>query len=410
MSHSATNTFKLSKDTSQHTGVMQPTFESSVSIDEDISIRDSFDDTEGIYESLLRNFTEEHLKPNMGLLLLSVGYFFNAMMVVSIKVLETDPDKAIEDRIKPLEILLVRMSVTYLCTLLFMFWKRSEIEHIPFGPPGIRKWLFLRGCMGFFGVFCMYFSLIYISISDAILITFLAPSITIILAWIVLREKLTKYEVVASTASLAGVVLVVRPSFIFGDTMYSSKAVNAAESTNPKDRLIATIVGVVGAFGASCVYIVIRHIGKRAHAIMSVSYFALVTTVISFIGIITIPSMRFQMPNSLKEWLLFGNLGFCGFFYQLLLTMGIQRERAGRGTLMQYVQLIFAIFWDVMLWGRWPAIWSWCGMLLIIGSTLWAVQLKNSIQDFPLLSQEEELLRRENDLSDEMLELDDLSD
>lgn len=325
-------------------------------------------------DTVVRRISREYLKPNIGLVLLVVSYFFNSGMVVATKVLETDHE-GVEGKepIKPLQILLVRMSITYVGTLLYMLKNRKTIENVPFGPPEVRKWLILRGLMGFLGVFGLYSSLVYLSISDAILITFLTPTVTVILAWIVLRERFTVIEAVGSLLSFGGVILIVRPSFLFGTATSST---DAAESENTRDRLIATIMSLVGVFGASSVYIIIRHIGQRAHAILSVSYFSLIVTIISIAGVALVPSMHIQMPSNTKQWLLFANLGICGFIFQYLLTMGIQRERAGRGSVMAYTQLIYAVFWDVALWHNWPKLWSWLGMLIIVGSTLAVIKFK----------------------------------
>lgn len=64
-------------------------------------------------ETTLQRISKDYLKPNIGLVLLTVSYFFNSAMVVSTKVLENDPDDIANDRqIKPLQILLVRMVIT----------------------------------------------------------------------------------------------------------------------------------------------------------------------------------------------------------------------------------------------------------------------------------------------------------
>lgn len=345
-------------------------------------------------------FKERYVDPNMGLLLLVASYFFSSLMVVSTKVLETNPNT--DTRIKPLQILVVRMAITYVGTLIYMYLYRESISYVPFGDPSIRKWLILRGFMGFFSVFGTYFSLMYISISDSVLITFLEPSLIIILAWLILREKVQRMEFVGCFVSLVGVVVIVRPPFLFGTPETVDTVV---ESSNPRERLIATLVALWGAFGMASVYIIIRFIGDRAHAIMNVSYFSLVTLVIALIGIIFIPSMKFQMPHNLKEWLLFLNLGISGFCHQLLLTLGIQRERAGRGSLITYTQLIYALLWDIILYNHLPAFWSWCGMVLIIGSTLYVVKIKmdEDAVKFRKLSQREEF----DPVTFEMTNLDD---
>ncbi|CAI7285753.1 ATV_collapsed_G0043290.mRNA.1.CDS.1 [Saccharomyces cerevisiae] len=233
-------------------------------------------------ETTLQRISKDYLKPNIGLVLLTVSYFFNSAMVVSTKVLENDPDDIANDRqIKPLQILLVRMVITYIGTLIYMYINKSTISDVPFGKPEVRKWLVLRGCTGFFGVFGMYYSLMYLTISDAVLITFLAPSLTIFLSWVILRERFTKVEALGSLISLLGVVLIVRPSFLFGTPELTDSSSQIVESSDPKSRLIATLVGLWGVLGMSCVYIIIRYIGKRAHAIMSVSYFSLITAIVS---------------------------------------------------------------------------------------------------------------------------------
>lgn len=339
-----------------------------------MSTKQSSEDVYDPADTPVRRLSREYLKPNIGLVLLVISYFFNSSMVVSTKVLETDHENNPDQQpIKPLQILLVRMSITYLGTLLYMYKNRDTIENVPFGPPEMRKWLILRGLMGFFGVFGLYFSLMYLSLSDAILITFLTPTVTVLLAWVVLRERLTTLEAVGSLTSLLGVALIVRPSFLFGE---STGPADSAESENTRDRLIATMLSLVGVLGASSVYIIIRHIGERAHAILSVSYFSLIVTIVSLLGLLLIPSMTMQTPTNLKQWLLFANLGVCGFVFQYLLTLGIQKERAGRGALMAYTQLIYAVFWDVFLWDNWPRLWSWLGMLTIVGTALVVVNYR----------------------------------
>lgn len=337
-------------------------------------------------ESKWKRFKAAHIDPNIGLILLIAAQFFNTTMIASTKLLETNPNT--ETKIKPLQILVVRMAITYIGTRIYMHIYRDSIDYVPWGRPEVRKWLVLRGCMGFLGVFGSYFSLMYLSISDTVLISFLSPSITILLAWIVLREKVHRYECIGCIAALFGVVLIVRPPFLFGDlaankndTGELTEAYNPAESSNPKERLLASMVALVGTFGAGSIYIIIRYIGKKAHAIMSVSYFSLVTLIVSTIGVLIIPSMKFQIPHSLKEWLLFLNLGFSGFFFQLLLTLGIQKERAGRGSLVAYTQMIYALLWDIFLYHHIPSIWSFLGMFIIIGSTLYVFKLKNGSAD-----------------------------
>ncbi|CEP62835.1 uncharacterized protein LALA0_S06e04918g [Lachancea lanzarotensis] len=326
-----------------------------------------------VEKNRFQRLSNEYLKPNIGLIYLLTANLFNSAMVVSTKLLETD--QTLEEPITPLQILVVRMFITYVGTVIYMYWNRSKIEHVPWGPPEMRKWFILRGCTGFFGVFGMYYSLMYLSVPDATVITFLGPSITGVLAWMVLHERYTKVEAIGALVSLLGVVMIVRPSFLLGSST-PEKTSDVVESNDPQERLVATLIALLGVLGSANVYIIIRYIGNRAHAIMTVSYFALICCIVSFVGICTIPWMTFQVPQTGRQWLLFSIIGLSGFFMQLLLTMGIQRERAGRGAFMSYSQVIYALIWDLLIWDHLPGFWSWAGMFIIIGSAVCVIKYK----------------------------------
>ncbi|CDF91433.1 ZYBA0S11-02740g1_1 [Zygosaccharomyces bailii CLIB 213] len=320
------------------------------------------------------------LKRNTGLFYLLAAQLFNSLMTVSTKALETTPQEDAvtglpRKPIRPLQVLLARMFITYVGALIYMLIKRRSIPNAPFGPPELRLWLLLRGIVGFCGVFGMYFSLMYLTVSDAVLITFLTPTVTVIAVSIVLKERFTKAEAFGTLASFLGVVLIVRPKFIFGEE--SEPTNSGAESENPRKRLLATLVGLVGVMGVSGVYIVLKYIGHRAHAIISVAYYSLTVTIVSVIGIAVIPAMQFSWPQGSRQWLLLISLGFFGFVYQLLLTIGIQMERAGRSSAIAYTQLVYAVVWDVLLWHHWPSIWSWLGMVVIVGSTVIVARCKS---------------------------------
>ena len=53
-----------------------------------------------------------------------------------------------------LQILLVRMSITMVCCLLWM--RIAKVPHNPLGRRDVRRLLVLRGGGGFFGVFGLY--------------------------------------------------------------------------------------------------------------------------------------------------------------------------------------------------------------------------------------------------------------
>ncbi|ODQ78741.1 hypothetical protein BABINDRAFT_162431 [Babjeviella inositovora NRRL Y-12698] len=311
-----------------------------------------------------------YLQPNVGLVLIVVSQFFNSIMAVTCKLLEADP--MFETPIHPLQILFVRMAITYAFCLVYMYIDKTP--HAPWGPTGYKKFLALRGFTGFFGVFGLYYSLQYMTLSDSVVITFLVPTVATFLAWLILGERYSIVESVCGLFSFGGVLLVARPSFIFGNSL--SLADSSVETTDPQLRLFATGVGLLGVCGASSVLIVIRFIGKRAHPLISVSYFALTCVVISFVTLTVHPSLSFTVPQTGHQWFLFILIGVTGFVMQFCLTAGIQREKAGRSSLMLYTQMIYAVFWELIIWHRIPGFLSWVGFSIILACAVCVIMFK----------------------------------
>ncbi|KAK1909565.1 hypothetical protein P3342_007736 [Pyrenophora teres f. teres] len=150
---------------------------------------------------------------------------------------------------------------------------------------------------------------------------------------------------------------------------------NKTPLLSPEQRGLAIIVAILGTFGASMAYATIRVIGKRAHSLISVNYFSLIATLASFLIILIHPGLRFVAPTTLGQWGLIAIIGLFGFLLQFLLTEGLQREKGGRATNLTYLQLVFALAVERVIWGTTPPLESLIGALLIIGAAV-AVSLQ----------------------------------
>lgn len=323
-------------------------------------------------------FYAKVVEPNLGISLLLTSQCLNSVMILTCKLLETDKDW--DEPITPIQILFARMFITYVCCVLYMVITRS-VEDAPFGPKPLRPILVARGVLGFLGVFGLYFSLQYLSLSDAVAITFLIPLVTPFFAWIALGERYSVLEAVCAVLSFGGILLIAKPDFIFGSASKLETGDDAAESASSELRVLATAVALVGVCGASSVYVVLRKIGKAAHPLISVSYFALLTCIICFLSTILIPGLSFQAPKTFKQWFLFMLIGLSGFFMQFCLAAGLQREKAGRSALLIYSNMVFALFWDFVIWNHIPGLLSFLGTAIIVINAYLIIKLKPSIPE-----------------------------
>lgn len=70
---------------------------------------------------------------------------------------------------------------------------------------------------------------------------------------------------------------------------------------------------MLGVCGTVVAFTTIRWIGKRAHPLISVNYFAAWCTIVSFVMQFVLPGVGFLLPADAKEWGYLIFLGICGF-------------------------------------------------------------------------------------------------
>ncbi|KAI8934375.1 hypothetical protein NX059_009111 [Plenodomus lindquistii] len=331
---------------------------------------------------------------NKGLALVLISQFFGTLMNVTTRMLEMEGNDG--KGYHPFQILFARMAITVLCSSYYMWYKKTE--HFPFGMPEVRSLLVARGLLGFFGVFGMYYSLLYLPLADATVITFLAPSLACWACSYLIAEPFTRMEQIAAYISLFGVILIARPfSFVASishhpsepsspgipstttnTTTPSDKTRLAADynSVTPTQRATAVGVAMLGVIGAAGAYTTIRWIGKRAHPLISVNYFATWCTLVSIVAMLTLPGVGFLLPRYFKDWCYLVFLGICGFVMQFLLAAGLQYEKSSRATNMVYMQMLFALTFDKLVWGTTPGALSIVGSSLILGSAIYVAMNK----------------------------------
>ncbi|KAJ3561718.1 hypothetical protein NP233_g10021 [Leucocoprinus birnbaumii] len=338
--------------------------------------------------------TRDAFRRNVGLLLVVGSQMFFSLMNVAVKKLNT-----IDPPVSALQLIVVRMSITWICSVTYML---STGVPDPFkGPKGVRLLLIFRGVSGFFGLIGIYFSLQYLSLSDATVLTFLAPLCTAASGALFLNEKFSRREAFAGLGSLIGVVLIARPPLIFGSSGTEiAKDVSeiSTDEATPEQRLIAVGVSLVGVFRVLDTSL--RAIGKRAHPLHSLVMFSLYSVIVASIGMI-VTKTPFIVPTRL-EWLgMLIMIGIFGFFAQILLTMGLARETASRGSMGIYTQIVFATILERIFFHNIPSVLSVIGTLLILSCALYVALTKESIQDSGKESRKDVSLR---DLEAESLE------
>jgi len=213
-----------------------------------------------------------------------------------------------------------------------------------------RPLLLLRGLFGFCGLTCSFYAVIHLPLADATLLQFMHPVFTMALAALVLGERIGRGVWLGVPLSLAGVLLVVRPGFLFG-----------AGSAAPLDPF-AVAVALAGAFFSADAYVTVRHLANTGeHPLAIVFSFPAVTAALA------LPLMLhdFVWPHG-AEWLLLVAAGAAAQVGQVAITRGIQRLPASRATAYSYTQVVFAAGLGALLFGEVPGATRLAGGVLVL--------------------------------------------
>ncbi|KAH7379592.1 hypothetical protein BKA66DRAFT_532322 [Pyrenochaeta sp. MPI-SDFR-AT-0127] len=374
--------------------------------------RDVEDDAQISRGSRVRQSLRSFYDRNFGLFLVFLAQTCGSVMNTAAKLLANDPTI----KFHALQIIFIRMLCTTILGSLYMWY--NKVPDFPLGQKGIRNLLVLRGTAGFIGIFGLYYSLSWLDFADATVITFIIPTMTAFVCFVWLREPFTVKEALAGFIAFTGVLFVARPPWLFSDhpvePLHSGPEPRVLTSlildvsmkqapvlpVSPQQRTLAILLAILGTFGASTAYATIRVIGKRSHSLVSVNYFASIATIGSTVIILVHPSLHFVMPQNSSQWCLIAVIGLTGFLLQFLLTEGLQREKGGRATNLTYLQLVFALIVERLIWGTTPPFESLVGAVLIIGAAVWVSLQKTSViveqRKTEVVDEESSLLRNDD--------------
>ncbi|KAI9439324.1 integral membrane protein DUF6 [Lactarius indigo] len=306
------------------------------------------------------------LDNNTGLLLVAASQVFFSAMNMAVKLLNS-----LDEPVPTFELILVRMVITYAGSVAYMYWKK--IPDPLLGPKGVRTLLVFRGFSGFFGLSGVYFSLQYLSLSDATVLTFMVPIFTGFSGAVFLKESLSLRELLAGLCSFLGVILIARPQFLFG----SPQSFMDSPEVTPTQRMLSVTAALIGVVGATGAYTLIRAIGKRAHVLHSMMSFSSQCVLGSTLGMILF-KVPLVLPTRFLWLVMLFLIGIFGFLAQTLLTMGLQRETAGRGTLAIYTSIVFATMFEFTVFHTTPPTLSIIGAFMIVGSAIYTTLTKQA--------------------------------
>ncbi len=213
----------------------------------------------------------------------------------------------------------------------------------------------LRSLAGLSAMYCFFFAIGRLELAGAVLLNYTLPLFMPLIAWVWLKEPVTRTIGLAVGLGFIGVLFVVKP----GTSVFQSAA------------LVGLSAGILGALAQ----VTIRRLTRTEPAFRIVFYFSLITTAVSAVPV---PWRRLHLP--LHDLAILAVIGVLAATAQILLTRGYASAPAASVGPFIYSSVIFAGILDWLFWSHVPRLSSLLGMILIcLGGIL---VMKGSLRRF----------------------------
>ncbi|MEB3333308.1 MAG: DMT family transporter [Synechococcaceae cyanobacterium] len=264
--------------------------------------------------------------------MLSSALFFSLMSVCV---------KRVGHRIPVQEVVLVRALVSVALSLLLL----RQAGVAPWGNR--RALLVLRGLLGSLALLAVFAALTRLPLASATLLQYTYPTLTALMAWLWLAERVRSRLWLAMALGWIGVLLVAQPG-----------------GARPLDALGVT-VALGGALLTALAYVSVRALGSSEHPLVIVFYFPLISIPLTLPLVLLNPVL--PSPVELGWMVAVGILTQLG---QLGLTRGLVSLPAARATALSYAQVAFASLWGWWIFGESMTPLTLAGAALILTASL----------------------------------------
>lgn len=217
----------------------------------------------------------------------------------------------------------------------------------PFKTARLKSHL-MRTSYGLAAMYCFFYAIAHLPLADAMVFTYSAPVFTPVIAYLWLKEPLTKRMLAFSLLGLVGVILVAKPS----DTLFSS----------------LSLVGLAASILAALAFVSIREMSSTEPAYRIVFYFALFSSLIS-----AIPLLWAWQPLDTQQLILLCCAGLLAALGQIIMSRAYSLAPPGLIGPIAYLTIVFAGVFSFILWGKQPDLTSLLGAALIFTASLFAV-------------------------------------
>ncbi len=198
-----------------------------------------------------------------------------------------------------------------------------------------------RSVIGLAAMYGFFYAIAHLKLSNAVVFTYSSPIFIPLIAWLFLKEKITKSMLLAAALGLLGVVFVAKPD----DGLFN----------------IISLIGMSASFLAAMAFVTVRALTNTEPPERIVFYFCMIGSLIS-----AIPMFWMWRPYTWHELALLIGAGLLANISQIFMSYAYKLTPAGQIGPINYIAIIFAGTWGFLFWGELPDHYSLFGFGFII--------------------------------------------
>lgn len=204
----------------------------------------------------------------------------------------------------------------------------------------------LRAFLGLIGMFLNLGVVTLLPLAESTILGFTSPIFAVVLAALMLREKVGPVRWLAVTLGLLGIIVIAGPG----------------TSAMPLDGLA---VGIGAAFMVALLSILVRDLTRTEDPIVIVFWFSSLTSIA-----LAIPAFWLGQSHDLVTWSLLLGIGLFGGIGQMLLTTSLRLGSVSSVIVMDYSAFGWAMMWGWLFFAHIPPATTWLGLPIIVGAGL----------------------------------------
>ena len=198
-----------------------------------------------------------------------------------------------------------------------------------------------RSLVGLAAMYGFFYAIAHLKLSNAMVFTYSSPIFIPLIAWLFLKERITKAMLMAAALGFLGVFCVAKPDQGLWNWV--------------------SAIGIASSLLASMAFVTVRALTKTEPPERIVFYFCLIGSLLS-----AIPMFRVWRPYALKELFFLISAGILANVSQIFMSHAYRLAPAGQIAPVNYMAIIFAGVWGFFLWQETPDFYSLFGFGLIL--------------------------------------------